>query len=217
MVNVLGFDVAREENMSPDDPVLKLILNKLPKDKEWDANIPRESALLEANEFRHYYNKNALGSWAVEVSSSSKAEAWADKGNVKLQNLQNKLTENPDQVKRELGFEKFELAADAHEKARRGLQGKEQPCKDVLAQLAYRSLQDVALKEKHAEFKTFVENLENKLTSARALSVAAGEKVGANELDTNLQAQCEASTESLEADLVTVQSQLRKMKTLLEK
>ena len=99
MVNVLGFDVAREENMSPDDPVLKLILNKLPKDKEWDANIPRESALLEANEFRYYYNKNALGSWAVEVSSSSKAEAWADKGNVKLQNLQNKLTGTPTRSK----------------------------------------------------------------------------------------------------------------------
>ena len=57
----LGFEVAKEEGSDVQNAtLLQSILAQLPQDQNWDTNIPRVKALLEAKEMRYFYQKKNL-------------------------------------------------------------------------------------------------------------------------------------------------------------
>ena len=217
VIAIQGYDVAKEENMSVEDPVLQLLLTRLPHDNNWNLAIPREAAMAEAGELRYNYNKAKLSNYVVEVSQNTKVEKWGDVSKAKnTLALADEAAEESNPVKAEPGFKAFSEAAEAFEKHRKALQLKEQPCKDVLAGLEYKvNNENQSLKDKADECRVFLDALSEKLGKARELSVAVGAKLGQKAVDMDLQKKCKEFGDQLETDLFAVQSLLKKYKALL--
>lgn len=76
----LGFEVAKEEGLDVhrDATLLQSILAQLPQDKNWDTNIPREKALLEAKEMRYFYQKKNLRVSGSVSKETDKIEGGGD-------------------------------------------------------------------------------------------------------------------------------------------
>ena len=205
VIAIQGYDVAKEENMSVEDPVLQLLLKRLPHDNNWNLAIPREAAMAEAGELRYNYNKAKLSNYVVEVSQNTKVEKWGDVSKAKnTLALADEAAEESNPVKAEPGFKAFSEAAE------------EQPCKDVLAGLEYKvNNENQSLKDKADECRVFLDALSEKLGKARELSVAVGAKLGQKAVDMDLQKKCKEFGDQLETDLFAVQSLLKKYKALL--
>ena len=57
---VSRFEIAKEEGLPEDHPVLKAMLLKLPQDDDWDVAIPWEAAMKEAGEKHFWYCRKVL-------------------------------------------------------------------------------------------------------------------------------------------------------------
>lgn len=75
-----GFQIAKLEGLDLKDPFLKTLLDTLPSDNEWNPEVPREKALLQAGEMRYLYEATDLSSKAKSTVEKDYISGGTDGG-----------------------------------------------------------------------------------------------------------------------------------------